>query len=478
MPAPKRNHRWRAVRVAAAVVVVALVPVGCSQDERPGPRVGAGTSAASETTQGPVASEDYDQVAAEGFVWGLPLVITRRTMARFGALIGVNQLFGGANLQGPDSRLVVAPNRDTLYSIAVIDLSNGPLRLTLPDFEDRYFTYQFMDAYTESFHYVGTRTGDSAGGTWLIAPEGYDGPAPSGSAIVEVPTTQMFLLGRILVDDEADVANVVKLADGSGLEPYEPGRTAATKLSPGEAPGPPQGAGSEPMEFWDEVAAALERNPPVSERGRAVVARLAQLGVTPGSVPSRDISDPAVRAALEAAPDAGRAQYADEAASAPVTNGWTVRSDVGTYGDNLELRAGVATVGWGANVPEEAMYPVTRVDGVGEPLSGANRYVIHFEADELPDVEAFWSLSVYGSDMFFVQHPSGRYTIGDRTTGLEYGDDGSLDLYLQHNEPVAGAANWLPTPADGFTLMLRLYLPTGEWGEVPLPLPAVQRLGG
>ena len=157
--------------------------------------------------------------------------------------------------------------------------------------------------------------------------------------------------------------------------------------------------------------------------------------------------------------------------------------DIGRYGDDLLLRAVVARIGWGANVPEEAVYPVTRVDAEGAPLDGAHTYRIRFPAGELPPVDAFWSLSAYGADMFFAEHPSGRYTIGDRTPGLELGDDGSLELVAVARRarlaPDGAPVNWLPVPAGPFVLMLRLYLPQDEVLDGGLRRPAVEpaRLG-
>ena len=143
--------------------------------------------------------------------------------------------------------------------------------------------------------------------------------------------------------------------------------------------------------------------------------------------------------------------------------GEVVNLGIGRYGDDTLLRAVVARVGWGANVAAEAVYPIARVDADGSPLDGRTTYRITFSAGELPPVDAFWSLSVYGGDMFFAEHPSGRYAIGDRTPGLTFGDDGSLEIVLSHDEPAAGAGdqsvNWLPVPEGPFVLMLRLYLP-------------------
>jgi len=156
---------------------------------------------------------------------------------------------------------------------------------------------------------------------------------------------------------------------------------------------------------------------------------------------------------------------------------WAANLGVGRYGDDIELRALVAQVGWGANVSEEAVYPVARTDADGAPLDGSHTYRLTFPPGGLPPVDAFWSLSVYGADMFFVPHPSGRYTIGDRTPGLVSGDDGSLEITLSAADPGPGT-NWLPVPDGPFVLMLRLYLPGPAVVDGTYEYPDVVRVDG
>lgn len=189
-------------------------------------------------------------------------------------------------------------------------------------------------------------------------------------------------------------------------------------------------------------------------------------GHRPRAPPTSDAdADADGRAVLDAGAAEGSRRIARAAARGAVEpdGGWGVNLEVGTYGDHTLLRALVARVGWGANVPEDAVYPVARVDAGGDRLTGEHTYRIIFPAGALPPVDGFWSLPAYGADMFFESHPSGRYTIGDRTPGLAHGADGSLEIVLSHDEPPAAAGdhpvNWLPVPEGRFVLMLRLYLP-------------------
>lgn len=297
----------------------------------------------------------------------------------------------------------------------------------------------------------------------------------------------MFLLGRFLVDDDADVAEVTAISEQAALQPL----SALTGGDPGPPPpalGAPAGTPQDiPADagFFDELGDALAVNPPTTDRQRRLFARAEELGIGPGRHPTRDADAGADdRAVLDAGAAEGSRRVARAAGRGAVEpeGGWGVNLGVGTYGDDTLRRALVARVGWGANVPEEAVYPVARVDADGERLSGEHTYRITFPAGGLPPVEAFWSLSAYGADMFFERHPSGRYTIGDRTPGLVLGDDGSLEIVLSHDEPPALAGdrpvNWLPVPEGRFVLMLRLYLPGPAILAGEYDYPAIERVDG
>jgi len=159
-----------------------------------------------------------------------------------------------------------------------------------------------------------------------------------------------------------------------------------------------------------------------------------------------------------------------------VENGWFIaRGAIGNYGTDYGLRAGVALIGLGALPPAEASYPSTSSDSAGRPLSGEYRYRIRFAPGQTPPADAFWSLTMYDHEDYLVDNPIGRYAIGDRDP-LVYQPDGSLELLIQHEQPLEGAGNWLPAPAGTFTLTLRIYMPrdvflNGDWSP-----PAVERL--
>jgi len=473
------TRRLAALGLAVALLLVATACSGGGDDD-----TGDAAPATTATTEGDEPMTDVDRLA-EAYVTGHPLVVSVRTMQRLGGLIGVNRLFWQDSLSGPGNRIVVAPNRDTLYSIAVLDLRSGPMALSMPAITDRYFTYQFLDAWTESFAYVGTRATDGRAGTWVVTPPGWEGELPEGAEQLASSTPLVFLLGRFLVDDEADMANVTALSRQVRLEPL-----ATLVAEPAPSPPPPLGepvgtAQDIPTDavFWDELGDALAINPPPTPAQEMTFAAVADLGVGAGEHPSSSAAG-TDRALLDEGAAAGDARIDAAVEGGPGTvNGWGRAGHVGTYGDDVLQRALVARIGWGANVPEESVYPVARVDADGETLDGAATYRITFPPGQQPPVDAFWSLTAYGEDMFLTEHPSGRYAVGDRTPGLAAADDGSLTLVLAHDEADAAAAvpegdpvNWLPVPAGRFVLMLRLYLPGPAVLDGSYEYPPIERL--
>lgn len=153
-----------------------------------------------------------------------------------------------------------------------------------------------------------------------------------------------------------------------------------------------------------------------------------------------------------------------------------ILTSIGTYGDQFLKRALVAYMGLGANVDEEATCPRTFTDDEGNQLNGKNNYVLHFDKDQLPPVEAFWSVTMYDKDFYLVPNCIKRYAIADYTPGLEYNDDGSLDIYIQYSPPENHKSNWLPAPDDDFNLLLRMYQPSAKVLHGTYEVPGVKRV--
>jgi hypothetical protein len=439
--------------VSRTLVGCLLVLSGCS---------GSSGGAAQSRADGGADAGPPTQ-AAKAFVWGYPLVVTRRTLQSLGAAVGTNALYDQSAPSDVSTRTIVSPNVDTLYSVAVLDLRAEPMVLTAPDVTDRYWTYQFLDAWTDSFFYLGTRATAGRGGTFVITPPGWSGTVPAGAQRVASPTPQAFLLGRYLYRDAADVANIVALSRTLvGLHSV----TGATPPAPppplGLPPGTPQQVGSGGAAFFDELGDTLAIDGPASTADMGALAGFASLGIGPGLRPAAGAmaaSDTTSLGALAAGVKQGMAEMAaEESMTSGKGSAWTVRLDVGTYTDPL-VRAAIAQIAWGANVPAEAVYAISAVDSAGNPYTGAKRYVVHFAQPPPVGAQGFWSLTMYGPDRFFVANSLDRYAVGDRTAGLVTNGDGSFDIYVQNASPAGHDGNWLPAPSGGFQMILRLYLP-------------------
>jgi hypothetical protein len=211
-----------------------------------------------------------------------------------------------------------------------------------------------------------------------------------------------------------------------------------------------------------------------------MVAAMAKIGIVPGQDFDPAKLNQAQLAAVQAAPRLAQTAIMGLLKEIKLTNGWSVlTTSMGNYGTNYRLRALVTAIGLGANLPQDAIYPVAQLDADGKPFDGANRYVMHFPAGQLPPVDGFWSLTMYDAHYFFVPNKLNRYTLSARNA-LKHNADGSVDLYLQASSPgAAREANWLPTTPSGKVIpMLRLYWPKetppsildGTWKPPPVAL--------
>ena len=435
---------------ALSLLLLAVPPIiGCSGDEARSP------SPSPQAT----TIESQAAIATDAYVWGLPFVITMRTMQSLAPDIGVNHLYAQTQLLDASSRKIVGPNVDTLYFSTILDLRDGPLVLTAPEIHDRYYSFQFLAMNTESFAYIGTRATGGSGGSWVIAPPGWEGETPSGAQVFNAPTSLVFMQGRFLVRNTDDLPVARDVMAQVRLEPLTPVNATPAPSSLGPAPGKPVEAASLGAAFFDELGDVLAVAPPTSDADVEAMQRFAALGIGPGKHPAADGTAES-RAVLAQGVDDANDRVAQEVTATLISvNGWDSSRQMGTYGDNFPLRAAIALIGWGANVPEEAVYMLSTKDGDGQEYSGDRAYVLHFPADQLPPAKAFWSLTLYAPDRFLFDNPARRYAVGDRTPGLQYNADGSLDIYFQQTAPAGHESNWLPTPAGGFYLSLRIYLP-------------------
>ena len=228
--------------------------------------------------------------------------------------------------------------------------------------------------------------------------------------------------------------------------------------------------------FFNRLNELLVNNLP-EPTDPALTQRIAALGIEPGTNFSTSAFQPNVGAAIDKAVVAAQQAIREEEAKlGERINGWNLSRDLGRYGTKYLYRAAWTFFGVGGNLIEDAFYPLALTDGQGEPLDSSRRYTLHFNHNELPPVNAFWSLTMYDPESYLVPNEIDRYALGDRS-GLTHDADGSLTLYIQSEKPdPSNETNWLPAPNEGrFKLALRLYSPKpevtqGVWQPPPIKL--------
>ena len=366
----------------------------------------------------------------------------------------VNQFTHTRRLLGPDDREVVTPSNDTLYTNAWLDLSNGPVVIEVPEMGDRYWTLGFLDAWTNPWAYAGRRTTGGAAQRLFVHGSGWNGDAPDGMHIIAAPGDDVWIIGRILADNtEADLAAVHQLQDLFQIERTD-GSDAVSRVDvmlAGRRTGTPDHG-----EYIRVVDQMMARNPPAHE-----------VAHWPPPIDG-----------LAAALEKTYTRLRSDAQPSDVGGGWTIAVMVRTdFGDDFQTRAQVARNWIGTLGIDEAMYVMAEVDANGEVLDGSRRYVLQFPLDGEPEVDAFWSVTLYrSSDRLLVANPIGRYSIGDRTPGLHRDAGGGLSLSIHADDPGAGR-NWLPAPrGEPFYLTLRLYQPRRSHLDRSFRYPPVTRL--
>lgn len=366
----------------------------------------------------------------------------------------VNQFTHTRKLISPDDKEVVTPNNDTLFTNAWLDLSAGPLVIQVPEMGERYWVLGFLDAWTNPWAYAGRRTTGGAQQRLFVHGPNWKGPVPEGVHVVSAPGDDVWVIGRILVDhDDEDLARVHALQDRFGI--FRPdGSPALARLDvllDGRRAGVP-GAG----EYLRVIERMLVRNPP------------------PRPVPGW----PPAAAVLEEALPRVYAELREADARSELGGGWTTAVHVRThFGEDFATRARVARNWIGTLGIEEAMYVMAEVDAQGRVLEGTHRYTLRFPGTGMPEVDTFWSVTLYRrEDCLLARNPINRHSIGDRTRGLLRDADGGLTLAIQADDPGPGK-NWLPAPAgEGFYLTLRLYQPRRPHLEGTFSYPPVQRV--
>ncbi len=444
----------------------------------------------------PASDVSIRDLAAEAYLYYYPLVENLAQVGRYVSTgVGSNpaapfNAFSHAQKLADASDTFVTINNDTVYSMASLDLSVGPVRVDVPATGDRYYVLQFVDAWTNNIAYVGTRATGNEAGSFVIVPPDWDGALPAGLPRIDASTTIVSIVGRFACVGPADIPNVVALQQRLTLTPTEPSAPAPAGI-------PDVDVVADGLEFFEQARVLSQRFPEVAE-DTAYASRFAALGVTDTASPYAD-PDADFAVALIAGLAAGKekVEAISRQGKAPVVNGWTVglhmfdynlhALGLGTIDEpawkmdyepemRFALRAVADRLGLWGNHGYEAVYCQAFTDIDGQPLVGSSVYTMTFP--ESPPVGAFWSITMYDiPDYYLVDNPIDRFSIGDRTAGIQYDADGSLTITISHTEPTdpTARANWLPAPDDKFRLVFRLYIPQAPILDGSYEFPPIRR---
>jgi hypothetical protein len=386
------------------------------------------------------------------------------------------QEYPPANFKG-----IVRTNFDTLYSIAWLDLTKGPVVVSAPDTAGRYYLLPMLDMWTDVFASPGWRTTGTQAGNFLITPPGWNGTVSADFTRIDAPTPYVWIIGRTKTDGPQDYDAVHKIQAGYKVTPLsdwgKASKPVEVKIDPTiDMKTPPKvQVDTMPAGKYFAYAAELLKLHPPHITDEPIIAQMKRIGIERGKSFDLDKQDPAVKKALESVPEDAQKLMAWKVPTiARVENYWSMNTDtMGVYGNYYLKRAMVTQLGLGANLPEDAIYPLNLADEAGNPLDGANKYTIHFDKGATPPANAFWSITLYDAEGFQVANVLNRFAVSSWMP-FKYNADGSLDLYFQSDSPGKDKeANWLPAPKGPFNLTMRLYSPqpdalTGRWNPPPV----------
>jgi hypothetical protein len=463
------------------LAMLMLASVGCNSKQEPA----AGTPGLEEAVS----------TATDAYVYGYPLVTMDMTRKRLINVVApdaahapMGQLLKLRTYPAVDNHAVTAPNADTLYTMAWLDVSKEPYVFGIPDMGDRYFLMPMLSGWTDVFQVPGKRTTGDKAQKYAITGPGWSGTLPAGVTEYKSPTAIVWILGRIYcTGTPQDYAAVHALQDKFTLVPLSsygkpytppPGVVDPTVSEGGKSVRDLVDA-MDTTTYFNYLAQLMKTNPPAAADA-PLVARMAKIGLVPGQEFDPSKLGSFDKEAIRVVPKTAQLKIISHMKEmGKVINGWTFFTQTGLYGTEYLDRALVTAIGLGANRPQDAIYPTSEKDAAGKEYDGARKYVMHIDKGQFPPVNGFWSLTMYDANYFFVPNTLNRYTLSSRNKFV-INADGSVDLYLQADSPGKDKeANWLPAPKAKFIPMLRLYWPKetpptildGSW-----VLPAVKQV--
>jgi len=473
--------RWKRTAVAMMAILLTML-ASCSKKEDAAGKEKAEKLASDvkAKTEAEARKLEAREVAIEGYIYAYPLVtmeLTRRAMTNVekpeATRAPMGQFLRVRTYPPVDDHAVTAPNADTLYTVAWLDVSKEPWVVSIPDMSGRFFLFPMLDGWTNVFEDPGKRTTGTGPQKYAITGPGWSGTVPKGVTEYKSPTGIVWVLGRIYcTGTPEDYKAVHALQDKVSAVPLSAYGKAYTpepgKVDPAvdmKTAVRDQVNAMDATTYFKLFAELLKTNPPATEDA-PMVAKLAKIGIVPGQDFDAAKLDPAVAQGVDTAPKPAQDKimaWMKEgvvAGDLKLEHGWLFTTKTGLYGTGYRQRALITAIGLGANRPQDAVYPTSEGPDVLKKYSGERKYVMHLNKGEMPPVKGFWSLTMYDANYFFVANALNRYTLSQRNK-FKTNKDGSVDLYIQQESPGKDKeANWLPAPAGQFILMMRLYWPT------------------
>jgi hypothetical protein len=425
--------------------------------------------------------ENAYAIGLQAFLWGYPLHYYSRSTPRSIEVSGsyINDFRKYTELKTARDKFVVTPNNVTIDAYGTFDVTAEPVVVFVPTLaEPRWYIVQIGDSFDEIIRNIGGTKGAEPG-VYVITGPDFTGQVPGEMTQLKSRTRIGVAALRILANGTADLPKAVEVQTGFFLMPLSAYLRHGLAYGPtGDRPMMPLYNSTAPADirWFDELGDAMRRRLAASsDFADELVASFRQIGLSVGKGFEWQTLDEPTKRGLARAVQTGE-KIVDQkwAAAGEITNGWKYTFAGGRAGYDPGLRAALAKYEVGAQLADQVIYPNTSVDEKGEPLTGARKYVLHFDADKLPPVSVFWNMAMYGSDMLFVENDFGRYSIGSTTDDLKKRPDGSLDILIQHDKP-ADTSNWLPAPAGPFNLTMRFYGPKTPVLDGSYRLPAVRR---
>lgn len=440
--------------------------------------------------------EELRGLVQEGVVYGFPLVMAdaNKELHTNAASPSINrgelnQFSHTRNVAEPGTRGAITPDVDTLSSNAWVDLGREPVVLSVPNVGNRFYMIQVVDAWSNVIASPGTRSTGTGAGEFAIVGPNWAGQLPANVRRIRSPTNLVQIQGRTFTSGGRDLEVANAIQNRYRLQPLSQVDRNSAAMPPSKTELAREDyvihwrdnanqmvQAMDAKTFFTKLSRLMVDNPPQAA-DRPMLARLEKIGVAPGRTVDYGQLPAEVRKSLDEAVRGGYQRVEDLAKNVPgrMMNGWVVHEASANYGSDYERRAGMAWLGQGATVPQDAITPVAHVDSSGARLTGANKYVLRFAKGNFPPVNGFWSLSVYDAKQGLVANRINRYSVSSRDQ-LHLNKDGSLSILIQNESPGRNKkVNWLPAPRGEFSAMMRLYSPrqaalNGEWD-----IPAIQK---